>query len=64
VANELFDAAQLKQLASLPSREELIAKILQGFNAPITGFVGVLQGIIRKFVYVVDAIAKQKEENN
>ena len=64
VANELFDAAQLKQLASLPSREELLAKVLQGFNAPITGFVGVLQGIVRKFVYVVDAIAKQKEENN
>ena len=64
VTNELFDAAQLKQLASLPSREELLARILQGFNAPITGFIGTLQGIIRKFVYAVDAIAKQKEENN
>jgi large subunit ribosomal protein L10 len=53
---------KLAQLAALPSREELLAKVLSGFNAPITGFVGVLQGVIRKFVYTVDAIAQQKAE--
>jgi large subunit ribosomal protein L10 len=60
----LFDANQLKQLAELPSKEELMAKVLYGFNAPITGFVGVLSGVIRKFVLAVDAIAKKKAEQN
>lgn len=60
VGGELFSTAQLDQLANLPSREELLGKILAGFNAPITGFVGVLQGVIRKFVYAVDEIAKSK----
>ncbi len=53
---------EMTMLAELPSREELLAKVLSGFNAPITGFVGVLQGVIRKFVYTVDAIAKEKAE--
>lgn len=60
VGGELFNVAQLSQLANLPSREELIARVLAGFNAPISGFVGVLQGVIRKFVYAVDEIAKSK----
>lgn len=60
VGGELFNEAQLNQLANLPSREELIGRILAGFNAPISGFVGVLQGVIRKFVYAVDEIAKSK----
>jgi len=64
VAGNVYDANQLKQLAELPSKEELLAKVLYGFNAPITGLVGALSGIIRKFVYAVDAIAKQKAEQN
>lgn len=60
VSNDLFDSAQLNQLASLPSREELIAKVLASLNSPISGFVGALQGVIRKFVYCVDEIAKSK----
>ncbi|MCD4828747.1 MAG: 50S ribosomal protein L10 [Candidatus Cloacimonetes bacterium] len=54
---------ELIELAKLPSREELLARMLAGFNSPITGFVGALSGIIRKFVYAVDAIAKQQEQN-
>ncbi len=64
IGDQIFTPVQLKQLAALPSREELIARVLAGFNAPITGFVGVLQGVIRKFVYAVDAIAKSKAEQN
>ena len=62
VDGNYLNASELEKLAALPSKEELLAKMLAGFNAPITGFVGALSGIVRKFVYVVDAIA-QKEEN-
>lgn len=64
VGKDLFMPAQLQQLATLPSKEELIAKVLYGFNAPLSGFVGVLSGVIRKFALAVDAIAKKKAEEN
>ncbi len=62
VTGDLFGPEQLVKLAALPGKEVLISMILQGFNAPMTGLVGVLQGILRKFVYAVDAIAKEKTE--
>lgn len=62
VAGDLFDPDKLNKLASLPGKEALLSMMLQGFNAPMTGLVGALQGILRKFVYAVDAIAKEKTE--
>ena len=64
IGGSLFQPNQLTQLAELPAKEELIAKVLYGFNAPISGFVGVLGGIIRKFALAIDAVAKQKAEKN
>jgi len=64
VNDDIMDPANLSELAKLPSKEVLLAQVLQGFNAPMVGLVGVLQGVIRKFVYTVDAIKDKKEENN
>ena len=54
---------QVKVLASLPSREVLLAKVVGGIQAPISGFVNVLSGTLRKLVNVVDAIQKKKSQN-
>ncbi|MCD4796367.1 MAG: 50S ribosomal protein L10 [Candidatus Cloacimonetes bacterium] len=62
ITGNIMDVPNLEHLAELPSKEVLLAMILQGFNAPISGFVGVLQGILRKFVYTIDAVAKKQEE--
>lgn len=59
---KVIDAKEVKALANLPSREELIAKLLGSMNAPIANTVGVLSGIIRNFVGVVDAIREKKEK--
>lgn len=56
----VYDAAQVKAFASLPSRHELIAKVCGGLQAPIVGFVGGLSGITRNFVSVLDQIGKKK----
>ncbi|TCS75942.1 50S ribosomal protein L10 [Pectinatus cerevisiiphilus] len=61
VDGKVIDAAGVKELASLPSREVLIAKLLGSMQAPISGVVNVLQGTIRNAVYVLEAIRKQKE---
>jgi large subunit ribosomal protein L10 len=62
IEGNLFTKDQLFMLANLPSKEELIAKVLYGLNSPITGLVGVMSGIIRKFALVVDAIRVKKAE--
>ena len=60
VEGKVIDVKEVKALASLPSREELIAKLLGSMNAPISNTVNVLQGVIRNAVYVLDAIRAQK----
>lgn len=57
----VIDEAQVKALADLPSREVLLSKVVGGMQAPISGFVNVLQGTLRKFVYALDAVREQKE---
>ena len=58
---KVINVEEVKALASLPSREVLIAKVLGSMQAPISGVVNVLQGTIRNAVYVLDAIRAQKE---
>ena len=61
VDGKVIDAAGVKELASLPSREVLIAKLLGSMQAPISGVVNVLQGTIRNAVYVLEEKKKKKE---
>lgn len=51
---------KIRQLASLPPKQVLLAQVVTGMKSPITGFVMTLGGVIRKFVYVVDAIKNSK----
>jgi len=63
VDGKIIDIDKIKELADIPGREVLIAKILGSLNSPITGFANVLQGNIKNLVYALDAIKDQKEEN-
>ena len=64
VEGKVIDEKGVKALASLPSREELVAKLLGSMNAPIANTVGVLGGIIRNAVYVLDAVRAKKEKES
>lgn len=57
----VIDAAQVKALADLPPKEVLLAKMLGSMQAPVTGFVRVLNGTLSKVVYALEAVRKQKE---
>ena len=61
LGGKILTPADIKMLASLPSREALIAKLLGTMNAPITSFVRVLNAVPRSMVLVLEAIRKQKE---
>lgn len=60
VDNTILDEAGVIALSKLPSREELVAKALGGLNAPITGFVHVLNANLRGLVVALNAIAEKQ----
>ncbi|MFA6979893.1 MAG: 50S ribosomal protein L10 [Ignavibacteriaceae bacterium] len=60
IESQYFDGKLLDQLATLPSKPEIIAGILGSLDAPASGIVGVLNSVLRELVSVVDEIAKQK----
>lgn len=57
---EFVDSAAVNQLSSLPSKEELLAKVVGSLNAPVSGFVNVLAGNLRNLVYALNAIKEAK----
>ena len=59
--NEKMDAAKIKALASLPSRDELLAKLMGTMQAPIAKFVQTLNEVPSKFVRGLAAVRDQKE---
>ena len=60
VDGNVVDAKGVKELAELPPKEVLVAKALGGLNAPITGFVTVLNGTMKGLVVALNAIAEKK----
>lgn len=54
------DAAQVEAIAALPSREELIAKLLGTISNPLVKTVRVLNGPMEAFARCAQAIADQK----
>lgn len=58
---KLLSVADIKALSDLPSREELLAKMLGSMSAPASNFVGVLAAIPRSLVQVLSAIKDQKD---
>ena len=61
LSGKLLDAEGIKQLAKMPSKEELLAKLVYTLNAVPTSFVNVLAGVPRSFANVLNAIKDQKE---
>lgn len=60
IENEYFDGSQLKELATLPSKNELIASIMGSLDSPVSGIVGSINAVIRDLASVIEETAKQK----
>ena len=60
--NFVMDVAGVKALATMPSRDELLSKLLGTMQAPIATFVRTLNEVPGKFVRTLAAIEKQKAE--
>ena len=60
VEGQVLDSKDLKRVASLPKKEVLIADLIGRMQSPMSGLVGGLQGILRKFVYTLSAIQNKQ----
>ncbi len=62
IEGKVVGEAEIQALAKLPSKEVLVAKALGGLNAPISGFVMVLNANLRGLAVALNAIAEQKQK--
>ena len=60
VEGKVIDAAGVAELAKMPPKEVLVAKVLGGLNAPISGFANVLNANLRGLVVALNAIAEKQ----
>ena len=56
-----IDQAQIKKLASMPSREQMLAELGAGLMSPMAAFVGALNGMMYMMVGALEALKAQKE---
>ena len=62
MANQVMDLEAVKTLASMPSREELLAKLMATMNEPIAKFVRTLNEVPARFVRTVAAYRDAQEK--
>jgi len=63
INGERISSDMIKLLATLPSRNALLAAVVSGMNAPISGFVSLLSNLLRNLIGVIDAINKKRGDN-
>lgn len=59
---KLLEAENLKALAELPSKEQLLAKLLGTMQAVPGNFVSLFANLLRNFLYALNAIKDKKEQ--
>ena len=60
IEGRVIDSKNIKFVARLPAKEVLIANLVSQLQAPITGIVFVLEGMLQQFVGVLEAIKEKK----
>lgn len=61
VERRVLEPAEVKRLADLPAREQLLGGIAGSMTAPVAGVVGVLAAVIRDIAYMVEEVAQSRE---
>jgi len=62
VEGEVLTPEEVQELAVIPSREVLLARLAGAMQAPVVGVASVLQSVIRQLVLTVKEIEKSKED--
>ena len=62
VEGRFLNQEKVIEIASLPSKDVLIAQIVAGVKSPLYSLVFVLQGPLRGLIYTLEAIKEEKEK--
>jgi large subunit ribosomal protein L10 len=57
-----LDSAQVKRLATMPPRDQMLAELGAGLQAPMAAFVGALNGLLYMFAGALEALRTQRQE--
>ena len=57
--NEYFLGERIMELADIPSREELLAKLLGSLSSPISGIMNTLTGNVKSFIRVTQSLSQK-----
>ncbi|MEW6685901.1 MAG: 50S ribosomal protein L10 [Candidatus Edwardsbacteria bacterium] len=60
----LLSPEEIKNLSTLPSKTVLLSQVVSGLQAPLVKFVGVLQGILRNFLFTLEEIRTHKVDKD
>lgn len=60
IDGKVFNAEQVEEYSKLPTRDELIAKLMGTMNAPLQNLVYAMNGVTQKLVRVLQAVADEK----
>lgn len=60
IEGQVISLEEIRRIASLPPREQLLAEVVGHARAPIAGLVFVLHGLLAKFVRTVEAVRVQR----
>lgn len=60
IDSAFYGAEQLETIASMPTKEEIMAGIVGSVAAPASGIVGAINAVIRDLVSVIDEVGKKK----
>ncbi|MCF7928148.1 MAG: 50S ribosomal protein L10 [Spirochaetales bacterium] len=58
----IFDEKQVEEFSKLPTKDELIAKLMSAMNGPAQNMAMVLNGVVTKLARTLQAVADQKEQ--
>ena len=62
IENQLYGGERLKEWATLPPKEEVLAELVAALNSPIANLVGILNGIIQNLVLTLEGLVEKKSK--
>jgi len=62
LGEQVLSLQDVRDLATMPSREVLLARLLGTLNAPASNFVGVCAAMVRQLLYALKAIEEKKNQ--
>jgi len=62
IENQLYAGEKLREWASLPPKEEVLAELVAALNSPMANLVGILNSVIQSFVITLEGLKEKREK--